>query len=286
MAIAIGAPQTRDYDDVTMVSLMEEVLPFRANGYKEALIEKLLAEGIASPSDLLKASKDALEAKLQTHASFNFIEMADSLSLRSAMEPDKPKAFPRSQSPRRCNRRSRSPANRSHSGGRRANSRPHRNNGKGDHRGGARNRNHSQGSQGHQGNHRSKKPEAPELWRAIEKGDEALVRELLDQGKDPQEKFQGWTPFMKAAEEGQVEILRMLHEKNVDMEAVNRKGRTALSFAAAPSMKRPTATDALRLLLELGADTSKKCERGMTAKDYAKDEKREDALKIFEQFES
>jgi ankyrin repeat protein len=89
---------------------------------------------------------------------------------------------------------------------------------------------------------------------------------------------------MKAAEEDKGEILRLLHAKNVDIEASNRRGRTALSFAAAPSMNRPTATEALRILLEeINADQNKKCERGLTPKDYAKDEKRDDALAIFEQ---
>ena len=82
---------------------------------------------------------------------------------------------------------------------------------------------------------------------------------MLAQGKDPEEVFEGWTPLMKAAEEGALECLRLLLDNKANIEAANRKGRTALSFAAAPSMRnddrtpRPTPIQCLRLLLERGA---------------------------------
>ena len=57
------------------------------------------------------------------------------------------------------------------------------------------------------------------------------------EGKDPNETLQGGSSFMKAAEEGHTEITRLIIDKGVDMEVTNRKGRTALSFAAAPSME-------------------------------------------------
>ena len=122
----------------------------------------------------------------------------------------------------------------------------------------------------------------------MEKGDEAQVQMLLAQGADPEEKFEGWSPLMKASEEGNVEIMRMLLDKKVDIEASNRKGRTALSFAAAPSMNintpRPTPVAAIRLLLENEANTRHKDERGFTPKDYASRAKRDDALAVFEEF--
>ena len=112
--------------------------------------------------------------------------------------------------------------------------------------------------------------------------------ELLRDGADLEEKYEGWTPLMKASEENSVEVLRMLIDKKANIEATNRKGRTALSFAAAPSddgtKARPTALQALRLLLESGADAKHKDDRGNTAKDYASRDKREDALEIFEEF--
>jgi len=273
--------------DIPMSVLMEQVLPFRSAKYLEDFREKLLGEGIAAPADLLLASKEALETKLSTHASFNFIEMADAISLRTSMDPDKPQARkPDRQESRRGRSRSqegrRGRKNRDNSAngggrGQRNNSRPQRNNN--------RNRNHSSDGGG------KMKPEKPELWAAIERGDETTVQQLLTQGKDPEERHEGWTPLMKAAEEGAVEVIRMLLAKKVDLEAHNKKGRTALSFAAAPSfnsqtkIERDTPVMALRLLLERGADPKHKDDRGNTAKDMAaKGKGREDALSIFEEF--
>jgi len=271
--------------DIPMSSLVEQVLPFRSSKYLEDFCEKMLGEGIAAPADLLRVSKDALETKLSTHAAFNFIEMADAISLRSAIDKtgnnsdsSKP-ARPRSCSPPRRGR-SRSHDNfrgggrRNFSGGRggfRNNSRPHRR--------GAGRRDDRRGGE--------RKPK-PELWAAVERNDEALVQQLLAQGKDPEERFEGWTPFMKAAEEGAVEAMRMLLDKKADIEASNRKGRTALSFAAAPSndgtTRRPTPVSCLRLLLERGADAKRKDERGISPKDYAMKDKRDDAIAILEEF--
>lgn len=280
-------------DGVAMNSLVEQVLPFRSSKYVEDFCEKMLGEGIASPSDLLRVSKEILETKLSTHANFNFIEMADALSLRSAIDPKSAKdARPKqngngrkggTRSPPRGGRgRSRSPARgrkngRDNSGGRggqRNNSRPHRGQKKGN-------------DNGHNNRNKEEKVK-PELWAAVAQGDAAKVQELLVQGKDPAETFEGWSPLMKASEEGNEEVMRMLLDKKVDVEAANRKGRTALSFAAAPSndgsTPRPTAVAAIRLLLQSGADAKKKDVTGVTAKDRAAREKREDAVAVFEEF--
>ena len=94
--------------------------------------------------------------------------------------------------------------------------------------------------------------------------------------------------MMKASEEGNEEVMKMLLEKRVDVDVANRKGRTALSFAAAPSHRdgtpRPTAVAAIRLLLQSGADATKKDKTGATAKDRAEREKRHDAKAVFEEF--
>ena len=90
---------------------------------------------------------------------------------------------------------------------------------------------------------------------------------------------------MKAAEEGHDQILSLLIDKRADLSVANRKGRDALSFAAAPSMKRPTSTTTLRLLIERGADLSHVDGDGMTAKERARKEKRDEAVACFEEFE-
>ena len=94
---------------------------------------------------------------------------------------------------------------------------------------------------------------------------------------------------MKAAEEGALECVRLLLDNKANIEAANRKGRTALSFAAAPSMRnddrtpRPTPIQCLRLLLERGAEPRRKDEQGKTAKDRAVMAKRDDAIAVFEE---
>jgi len=112
------------------------------------------------------------------------------------------------------------------------------------------------------------------------------VQRLIQEGKDIEEKYDGWSPLMKAAEEGHVPILLQLLEQNADLEVTNCKGRSALSFAAAPSQQRPIPVDALRVLLEHGADMERKDMFGQTAKGRAQREKREDAVAVFEEFES
>ena len=123
------------------------------------------------------------------------------------------------------------------------------------------------------------------LWAAVERGDEVTVRHLLKENEDIEEKFKNWSPLMKAAEEGHVKIIKLLLEKNANLEVTNLKGRTALSFAAAPSMGRDTSVEALRMLLKAGADAKKADRNGNTPKDHAKHEKREDAVAILEEFE-
>ena len=64
--------------------------------------------------------------------------------------------------------------------------------------------------------------------------------------------------------------------------------RHMLSFAAVPCNlfkgKRPTARDALILLLKSKADVDRKCSRRKTPKEYVKQERRTDTLKIAEEY--
>ena len=124
----------------------------------------------------------------------------------------------------------------------------------------------------------------PALWRTVEEGSLENVRRLLQGGADVEEKFRGWSPLMKAAEEGHTEIIRELLKQRANLEVTNKKGRGALSFAAAPSMKRPTKLDALRLLLEAGADRTRTDDEGNTAKKRAMMEKRDDVVAVFAKF--
>jgi hypothetical protein len=126
----------------------------------------------------------------------------------------------------------------------------------------------------------------PDLWGAVERGDEAaVVRLVRKEGKDIEEKFDGWSPLMKAAEEDYVGILKVLWECNADLEVTNKNGRSALSFAASPSWERPTSLAALRFLLQAGADIWRRDIFGQTALERCRREKRTEAILILEEFE-
>jgi len=122
----------------------------------------------------------------------------------------------------------------------------------------------------------------------VENNDIQMVQTLLQQGDDPEETYKHWPPSMKAAEENHKEILGLLIEKKCDIEAENQKGRTALSFAAAPSndgsRRRSTPVDTLRLLLESRANPEHKNVYGMTPKQIAEQQMRTDSVAIFESF--
>ena len=109
----------------------------------------------------------------------------------------------------------------------------------------------------------------PELWAAVENGDVALVQKLLQNGASVNDTYKAWTPVMKAAEEGYIEVTQMLLARRCNLEAVNKTGRTALSFTAAPSMGRQPNPTVLQILLQAGANIDHKDVRGETAKSRA-----------------
>ena len=121
----------------------------------------------------------------------------------------------------------------------------------------------------------------PLLWSAVESGDIIGVRRLIRYGHDPTVRYQGWTCLMKAAEDGSEPIMTILLLEDVDINAVNKEGRTAMSFAASPSFNRPSQIGALNLLLTLGADTSCLDYQGYSAETCALKEHRWDAANVF-----
>ena len=176
--------RSEELNGVTMNSLVEQVLPFRSSKYIEDFCEKMLAEGIASPSELLRLPKKAFAEKLLTHANFNRLEMAYALSLRYAVDPVSAKDARSKQNGRRTARGGR---------GRSRSSRSCRKNGRdnSEGRGGQRNKSRPHRCSNND-NWNNKDKVKPELWIAVAQGDTAKVRELLTQGKDPQVIFEGW----------------------------------------------------------------------------------------------
>ena len=71
--------------------------------------------------------------------------------------------------------------------------------------------------------------------------------------------------MMGAAELGFVEVVRLLIAHKADVNATNHKGRTAMSFAAAPSAHRRSQLEAMKELINHKADTSIIDKRGNTA---------------------
>ena len=89
---------------------------------------------------------------------------------------------------------------------------------------------------------------------------------------------------MKAAEDGNESIISQLLMEKVDSNAVNKKGRTAMSFAASPSHKGwPSKIGGLSLLLSIGADSSILDHEGFSAERRARKEQRWAAVNVFKQ---
>ena len=278
--------------DMPLQTFIDHIFPFRSPEYKKSFYGKLWNEGITRTADLSKVSKEALETKLSTHGSFNFIEMADAVSLRECIAPEKPsgrsKRRARLRSPPRRGRSRKRDVAKGAAGNRRRRVRKHskahtdagvcrrdksRRNSK---------RHKDRGSGARARDKQRKNNQAPKLWAACERHDADSVSRLLAEGKDTEVFFAGWTPLMKAAEDNAVECLQELLNKKADIEACNRKGRTALSFAAAPAARnKPTALAALRILLDHGADDKHFDKLGKTPKERAVMAKRHDAIAIF-----
>jgi len=106
----------------------------------------------------------------------------------------------------------------------------------------------------------------PPLWVATANGNLKVVKQLLDARHNTEQTHNGWTPLMKAAEEGYCEILKVLLEARAYVNAINARGRNVLSFAAAPSMGRHASIPALELVLNADADLKHEDKRGQTAR--------------------
>lgn len=253
-----------------MFQFVKATLPERQDHLLQQLVNTLEAEGITDRGSLIVLSRQLLEQRLAQKCSLG--QIADILTMqRKAQDEDRDAKRERQRSARG---RSRSPRGR----GRRESSRPLRSGGKG------KGRNDSADKISVE-----KKDQAPKtrLWEAVEAGDEQVVQECINQGDDVNSTFKLWSPIMKAAEEGKITLVQMLSEARADLEATNCKGRSALSFAATPSMRRASQPEAVRALLTLGADSQSKDKMGLTAEDRLMKEKPEgfeETMRVFEHF--
>lgn len=111
------------------------------------------------------------------------------------------------------------------------------------------------------------------LTEAIKLGDTNRVRELLDQGADPNEPDAAHgniTPLARAAGHGHLEIMELLVQAKADLNRADDDGQTPLHHAVF-FRGRASQPEAVKWLLERGADASIANKIGMTPRDRAID---------------
>lgn len=113
------------------------------------------------------------------------------------------------------------------------------------------------------------------LMMAALGGHESLAKSLIERGADVNKT--GWTPLHYAATKGHISIIKLLltHYAYIDAESPNKT--TPLMMAAMYG-----TFEAVKLLIEEGADVSLKNEQGLTAFDFAKRANREDSAALLE----
>ena len=86
---------------------------------------------------------------------------------------------------------------------------------------------------------------------------------------------------MKAAESGHLAVMQLLIKQRANLEACNKKRRTALSLASVPSNHRETSVDAVRMLLQAGADRNAADLEGFTPAAKAMKDGRNELAAVF-----
>jgi ankyrin repeat protein len=119
---------------------------------------------------------------------------------------------------------------------------------------------------------RSAQDESPLMMAAL-KGHLELARRLIDRGADVNKP--GWAPLHYAATGGHLGMMQMLLDQHAFIDAQSPNGTTPLMMAA-----HYGTPEAVKLLLEAGADTAMKNELGLTAVDFAQRGNRPDAVAL------
>ena len=268
---------------IELRQLLKDKVSHRSEQYLTDLCQKMIKERMI-PTNLQNVSKDALETKLSRNADFNFIEMADVITVHQAIShigKERGSNYARQHLYLRSDRRGKTTPRKYPKPFCRKRGRPSKKR----YNGFCENRRQTwqQYERKHWADHKAHKPE---LWAAAEQNDIETLEKLLSQCMDVDEKFEGWTPLMKASEMGNTEVMVRLLAANANVEAENKNGRTALSFACAPShskgVKREDQIEAVELLVSFGADPEHKDKRNNAPKDYAARWKYNDALKALE----
>jgi hypothetical protein len=250
-------------EEMDLFAVMRNILTKRDNSEIVKLAKKLDQQGINQTTSLKVLSKGLLERKLSDKWD-SLGNVADVMLVWTALQQSNKgngksgnsKGSSKGKKGAKSSRgRSRSPRGRDQQRGR-----------------GATPRSSSKASLGGRS---SRDEEPPPLWTAIIEEDVEEVQRLLRQGVNIELRHQNWTPLMAACERGYFSIALLLLEKGADTSAVNRKGRCALSFAAAPSKdeqqkdQRVSQLDIIKLLSQHRAKIDRKDDRGRTPRAHA-----------------
>jgi len=123
---------------------------------------------------------------------------------------------------------------------------------------------------------RTAQDESPLMMAAL-KGHLDLVRKLI--ARDADVNKPGWAPLHYAATHAHLDIMRLLLEHHAYIDAESPNGTTPLMMAA-----HYGSPQAVKLLLEAGADPLLKNQLGLTALDFAQRANRQDAAELIAAF--
>lgn len=119
---------------------------------------------------------------------------------------------------------------------------------------------------------RSPKDESPLMMAAL-KGHTALVRKLIE--RDAHVNKTGWAPLHYAATGGHLQVIALLLEHHAFIDAESPNKTTPLMMAA-----HYGSPQAVKLLLDEGADPTLRNELGLSAVDFAQRGNRRDAAEM------
>jgi ankyrin repeat protein len=123
---------------------------------------------------------------------------------------------------------------------------------------------------------RSAEDESPLMLAALH-GLTDVCRQLIVRGADVNKP--GWAPLHYAATHGHLEVMTLLLEKYAYIDAASPNGTTPLMMAA-----RYGTPDAVKLLLEAGADPMLRNSLGLSAIDFANQAERNDSAALISAF--